>query len=110
MRPSNSCSPTLAPYQKQVFTMKFKERADVAPTGGGTSEPTRHPPLGMVLHVLGGGQTPPRDDAEWVARKIATFSSLPRSYEIFGWHQETFRSNLRVPEEILTVLWVPKVF
>ena len=53
------------------------EQADVAPTGGGTSELTGPPPLGMVLHVgegvrppppddaacRGGGQTPPRDDA-----------------------------------------------
>ena len=38
----------------------FREQADVAPTGGGASERTGHPPPEMVLHVLGGAGPPPR--------------------------------------------------
>ena len=39
--------------------------------------------------LLGGVRPPPRDDAARVAKKVATFSSFPRSYEIFAGHQAT---------------------
>ena len=61
------------------------------------------PPLGMVLHVLGGVRPPPQDDAAWVGEKRLIFSIVSNVLMTFLQRTKKFLINSRVPKENMTV-------
>ena len=75
---------------------RVREQVDVAPTGGGTSERTGHPPLGMVLHVLGGVRPPPRDDAACPWGGLLSVGSRLMNWNGYGTVLDLIGENLRV--------------